>query len=107
MCQRARRAALHVQSAALPRGPGSHDRTTLRTRMTAPTRTRATAKSAVMRGRQRWLVLALSGAIFMINLDSRVIAPLLPTIADAFHTSVSSAGILITAYMLPYGLFQL
>ena len=43
----------------------------------------------------------------MINLDSRVIAPLLPTIANAFHTSVSSAGILITAYMLPYGFFQL
>jgi predicted MFS family arabinose efflux permease len=60
-----------------------------------------------MQGRQRWLVFALSGAIFMINLDSRVIAPLLPTIADAFHTSVSSAGILITAYMLPYGFFQL
>lgn len=60
-----------------------------------------------MQGRQRWLIYALSGAIFMINLDSRVIAPLLPTIANAFHTSVSSAGILITAYMLPYGFFQL
>ena len=58
-------------------------------------------------GRQRWLLLALGGAIFMINLDSRVIAPLLPTIANAFHTSVSSAGILISAYMLPYGFFQL
>ena len=58
-------------------------------------------------GKQRWLVLALGAAIFMINLDSRVIAPLLPTIAKDFHTSVSSAGILITAYMLPYGLFQL
>jgi predicted MFS family arabinose efflux permease len=67
----------------------------------------ATATNAVMQGRQRWLVFALSGAIFMINLDSRVIAPLLPTIANAFHTSVSSAGILITAYMLPYGFFQL
>jgi predicted MFS family arabinose efflux permease len=75
--------------------------------MTAATTTRPTATSAAMRGRQRWLIFALSGAIFMINLDSRVIAPLLPTIANAFHTSVSSAGILITAYMLPYGFFQL
>jgi predicted MFS family arabinose efflux permease len=74
--------------------------------MTATTE-RATATSAVLQGRQRWLIFALSGAIFMINLDSRVIAPLLPTIANAFHTSVSSAGILITAYMLPYGFFQL
>lgn len=58
-------------------------------------------------GRQRWLLLALGAGIFMINLDSRVIAPLLPTIAEAFNTSVPSAGILITAYMLPYGFFQL
>ncbi|MGI8690891.1 MAG: MFS transporter [Thermomicrobiales bacterium] len=75
--------------------------------MTATTTTRTTATSAAIQGRQRWLIFALSGAIFMINLDSRVIAPLLPTIANAFHTSVSSAGILITAYMLPYGFFQL
>ncbi len=75
--------------------------------MTVATRTRDTATRAVMQGRQQWLIFALSGAIFMINLDSRVIAPLLPTIANAFHTSVSSAGILITAYMLPYGFFQL
>ncbi len=75
--------------------------------MTATTTTRTTATSTAMQGRQRWLIFALSGAIFMINLDSRVIAPLLPTIANAFHTSVSSAGILITAYMLPYGFFQL
>ncbi|MCA1669744.1 MAG: MFS transporter, partial [Thermomicrobia bacterium] len=75
--------------------------------MTATTTNRPPAPSAAIQGRQRWLVFALSGAIFMINLDSRVIAPLLPTIANAFHTSVSSAGILITAYMLPYGFFQL
>ncbi|MHB8646831.1 MAG: MFS transporter [Thermomicrobiales bacterium] len=75
--------------------------------MTASTTKRDTVTSAVIQGRQRWLIFALSGAIFMINLDSRVIAPLLPTIANAFHTSVSSAGILITAYMLPYGFFQL
>lgn len=71
------------------------------------TRSTETTADVTKQGQQRLLVLALGCAIFMINLDSRVIAPLLPTIADAFHTSVSSAGILITAYMLPYGLFQL
>lgn len=73
----------------------------------ATTVTTDTANEDALAGGQRWLVLALGGAIFMVNLDSRVIAPLLPTIAGDFHTSVSSAGILITAYMLPYGLFQL
>ncbi len=75
--------------------------------MTAPATVQEATTDAAAQKRQRWLLLALGGAIFMINLDSRVIAPLLPTIADAFHTSVSSAGILITAYMLPYGFFQL
>src|SRR4051794_40755642 len=57
--------------------------------------------------RQRRLLFALVGACFMINLDSRVVTPLLPTIAGDFHTSVGAAGSLVTAYVLPYGLFQL
>lgn len=56
---------------------------------------------------QRRLLLALGAAIFMINLDSRVVTPLLPTIADDLGTTVAHAGWLVTAYVLPYGLFQL
>ncbi|HEY8597978.1 MAG TPA: MFS transporter [Thermomicrobiales bacterium] len=56
---------------------------------------------------QRRLLLILGAAIFMINLDSRVVTPLLPTIASDFRTTVSAAGSLVTAYVLPYGLFQL
>lgn len=43
----------------------------------------------------------------MVNLDSRVIAPLLPTLASELGVSLSRAGWLVSAYMLPYGLFQL
>jgi predicted MFS family arabinose efflux permease len=56
---------------------------------------------------QRRLLMILGAAIFMINLDSRVVTPLLPTIANDFNTTVSAAGSLVTAYVLPYGLFQL
>ncbi len=56
---------------------------------------------------QRRLLLALVAAIFMINLDSRVVTPLLPTIAADFNTTISATGWLVTAYVLPYGLFQL
>lgn len=56
---------------------------------------------------QQRLLLALGAAIFMINLDSRVVTPLLPTIAGDLGTTVSHAGWLVTAYVLPYGLFQL
>jgi predicted MFS family arabinose efflux permease len=56
---------------------------------------------------QRALLLALGVATFMVGLDARVVAPLLPTIAADFQISVADAGWLISGYMLPYGLCQL
>jgi predicted MFS family arabinose efflux permease len=58
-------------------------------------------------GEQRRLLLALVAAIFMINLDARVVTPLLPTIATDLGTTVAATGSIVTAYVLPYGLFQL
>jgi predicted MFS family arabinose efflux permease len=49
----------------------------------------------------------IQAAVFMVAAESRVIAPLLPAIAGEFETSIAAAGLLITAYTLPYGLFQL
>lgn len=54
--------------------------------------------------RALWL---LVGAIFVVSLDSRVITPLLPAIAEEFDASIGRAGLIVTAYLLPYGLFQL
>lgn len=54
------------------------------------------------------LTLALLSALaFLVSIDSRMVAPLLPAIADAVHTSVPVAGFIVTAYALPYGLFQI
>jgi predicted MFS family arabinose efflux permease len=53
------------------------------------------------------LLIALQAAVFLVAAEARVIAPLLPAIAQDFRTSVASAGLLITAYSIPYGLFQL
>lgn len=44
---------------------------------------------------------------FLVNADNRAIAPMLPAIAVALHVSASSAALLVTAYSIPYGLFQL
>ena len=44
---------------------------------------------------------------FLVNADNRAIAPMLPAIALALHVSVSAAALLVTAYSIPYGLFQL
>ncbi|MEY2936286.1 MAG: hypothetical protein RL033_7035 [Pseudomonadota bacterium] len=43
----------------------------------------------------------------MVNLDARVVAPLLPTLASDLHVSLPTAAWLLSAYMLPYGLCQL
>jgi predicted MFS family arabinose efflux permease len=56
---------------------------------------------------QRRLLFALCAAVFAVNLDSRVVAPLLPTIALELDVSLVRAAWLISAYMLPYGLCQL
>jgi predicted MFS family arabinose efflux permease len=52
-----------------------------------------------------WLV--LQAAAFMVNAEARLIAPLLPAIAADFQISVATAGLLISAYAIPYGFFQL
>lgn len=56
---------------------------------------------------QRRLLVALGVAVFMVNLDARVVAPLLPTLASDLNVSLARAAWLLTAYMLPYGLCQL
>jgi predicted MFS family arabinose efflux permease len=56
---------------------------------------------------QRALLIALGAAVFMVNLDGRVIAPLLPTLSAELGVSIARAGWLVSAYMVPYGLFQL
>jgi predicted MFS family arabinose efflux permease len=56
---------------------------------------------------QAALLVALRLGVFTVSLDVRVVAPLLPTVAAHFHVPLSRAGWLVTAYLLPYGLFQL
>lgn len=56
---------------------------------------------------QRRLLLALGAAVFMVNLDARVVAPLLPTLAVELGVTLAQAAWLVSAYMLPYGLCQL
>lgn len=52
-------------------------------------------------------VALLGAAAFIVTADVRVINPLLPIIAHEFHTDIGSTGFIVTAYTIPYGLFQL
>ncbi|MEH2294118.1 MFS transporter [Nostoc sp.] len=49
----------------------------------------------------------LGAAAFMVVADARVIDPLLHIMADEFKVGVGSAAVIISAYTIPYGLFQL
>ncbi|MBD2441530.1 MFS transporter [Nostoc sp. FACHB-110] len=49
----------------------------------------------------------LGAAAFMVIADVRVIDPLLHIIANEFEVGVGSAAVIVSAYTIPYGLFQL
>lgn len=50
----------------------------------------------------------LLGAVgFIVTADARVVNPLLHIIATEFNSDVGHTGFIVTAYTLPYGLFQL
>lgn len=58
-------------------------------------------------GKQRVSLGLLGAAAFMVIADVRVIDPLLHIIANEFQVGVGSAAIIVSAYTIPYGLFQL
>ena len=43
---------------------------------------------------------------FLVQVDVRMMTPLLPAIAQSLGTSVTAMGLAMTLYMLPYGFFQ-
>jgi predicted MFS family arabinose efflux permease len=53
------------------------------------------------------LIVVLGLAGFIVMADNWVVSPLLPSIARTLNVEPARAGILIAAYMLPFGLFQL
>jgi len=50
-------------------------------------------------------LLGLAG--FVVMADNWVVSPILPAIAKDLGIDISTAGLLITAYMVPFGLLQL
>lgn len=56
---------------------------------------------------QRRLLLALGVCTFVVGLDGRIVAPLLPSIAAELGCSIAVASHTVSFYLLPYGLCQL
>jgi predicted MFS family arabinose efflux permease len=51
------------------------------------------------------LILGLNG--FIVMADNWVVSPILPAISEDIGISVTNAGLLISAYMIPFGIFQI
>lgn len=55
----------------------------------------------------RWMLPAICGAAFLVFVQAFMVAPLIPRLADVFHSSVGWIGLAVPAYLLPYGLATL
>ena len=53
------------------------------------------------------IVFLLGAASFIVVAVMTVIGPLLPLIAEDFGTSVGAAGVVVSAFAVPYGVFQI
>ncbi|PKQ17007.1 MAG: MFS transporter [Actinobacteria bacterium HGW-Actinobacteria-7] len=60
-----------------------------------------------MPAHSRRLVLLLGFAGFIVMADNWVVSPILPAISKSVGVTPEAAGLLIAAYMLPFGVFQL
>src|SRR5690625_60970 len=59
------------------------------------------------RDRRERLLRVLSAATFLIFLQAYMVAPLIPRLAEAFRVSVRTIGLIVPAYLIPYGLATL
>lgn len=53
------------------------------------------------------IIVLLGLAGFIVMADNWVVSPILPAIAQNLNIDISQAGLLITAYMIPFGIFQI
>jgi predicted MFS family arabinose efflux permease len=53
------------------------------------------------------IILLLGLAGFIVMADNWVVSPILPAIAQNLNIDIAKAGLLITAYMIPFGIFQI
>jgi predicted MFS family arabinose efflux permease len=57
--------------------------------------------------RREALLRILSAGAFLVGFQSYLVAPLIPALAVEFHASTNLLGMLVPAYMLPYGISTL
>src|ERR1700739_4161541 len=67
----------------------------------------AGANAEHARAQRERLVWLLSAATFIIFFQAYMVAPIIPTLSKTFATSVQTAGLIVPAYLIPYGIATL
>lgn len=63
--------------------------------------------SGTDKDRRERLLWVLSAATFLIFFQTFMVAPLIPRLAEAFGTSIGTIGLIVPAYLIPYGVATL
>lgn len=59
------------------------------------------------KSKKNLIVLILGLAGFIVTADNWVISPILPAISKSLNITIANAGLLISAYLIPFGIFQI
>ncbi len=70
-------------------------------------RVQRTAPGAIDGLRRERLLRMLAAATFIIFFQAYMVAPIIPALSNAFGTSVQTAGLIVPAYLIPYGISTL
>lgn len=55
----------------------------------------------------RWMLPVLCSAAFLVFAQAFMVAPLIPRLAQVFHSTTSVVGLAVPAYLVPYGVMTL
>ncbi len=71
------------------------------------TNEQAIADPATLSDPAKWMLPVLCTSAFLVFVQAFMVAPLIPRLADVFHTQVGWVGLAVPAYLLPYGIATL
>lgn len=66
-----------------------------------------TQSDAVQATPSPWLLPVLCLAAFLVFVQAFMVAPLIPRLAEVFHTDIAWVGLAVPAYLVPYGIATL
>jgi MFS family permease len=66
-----------------------------------------TEAEGVLEGRREHLLWVLTAATFLIFFQAYMVAPLIPRLSSLFGVSAQTMGLIVPAYMIPYGVSTL